>query len=223
MIPKTIHYCWFGDKQISPLSKRCISSWEHHLPNYEKIKWDESNSPIDEPIVSHALKNRMWAFAADFTRLHALYHLGGIYLDTDMEIIRSFEELLDNQCILAEESEGVISAGFIAAEPRNSFILKCIERMRRNFLCGIRFMPIPNIVTSVHSDFCTPYEVKILTRHSFYPYNPYDKSQPVKQLMFQDITSSTYGIHHWEKSWKQGILKRAFYKANNKIRSAIRV
>lgn len=216
MIPKKIHYCWFGGNEMSHLSKRCMSSWEAFLPDYELTLWNESNAPIEEPIVRHAIKNKMWAFAADYTRLHALQKYGGIYLDTDMEIIKNLDHLLKgSEVLLGEESDGMISAGIICATPNSNFISECIREMRRQFSMGKRFVTIPKIITKTYLDYAHKDRCKIYPPDYFYPYNPYDTNQPVKQLMHRDITPNTCTIHHWENSWKQNFAKRALNKARN--------
>lgn len=215
MIPKKIHYCWFGGNDLSPMSIKCMDSWRAKLPDFEILRWDEKNSNISDPIVSYALKRKMWAFAADFVRLKVLYEHGGIYLDTDMELVQSLSPLLDNACFFGAESDGVISCGVIGARPKNPFIAECIKHMEQEFSAGKKFVTMPRIITSAYRRSRLKGEVKIYSRHVFYPFNPYDSQQPVKQLLYQDVTPDTFAIHHWEKSWKQGLLYKTYYKFNN--------
>ena len=91
MIPKTIHYCWFGGKPLPPLAIKCLESWNKYLPDYEIIEWNESNFPVNSiPYTKEAADKGKWAFVSDYARFYILYHNGGIYLDTDVEILKSF-------------------------------------------------------------------------------------------------------------------------------------
>ena len=100
---KYIHYCWFGDKPLPKLAKKCIESWKKYLPDYELKEWNESNSNVEEcPFIKEAYENKKWAFVADYVRTKAMYEYGGIYFDTDMEIIKPIDELLDSIVELIE-------------------------------------------------------------------------------------------------------------------------
>ena len=98
MIPKTIHYCWFSGDEKPDLVKRCIESWHKHLPNYNIKCWDGKSFDFDSvDYVREAMGIKAYAHASDYVRLYALYTEGGIYLDSDVEVFRSFDELLDNR------------------------------------------------------------------------------------------------------------------------------
>lgn len=95
MIPKKIHYIWLGDKPKTDLVLKCIASWEKLLPDYEIIEWDDNDlKNINNDYVSEAISAKKWAFASDYLRLYALYHHGGIYLDTDVQITNSLNPFL---------------------------------------------------------------------------------------------------------------------------------
>ena len=86
MIPKIIHYCWFGGKPLPPLAQKCIESWKKYFPDYDIIQWDETNFNINIiPYTSQAYKKKKYAFVSDYARIWILYHYGGIYFDTDVE------------------------------------------------------------------------------------------------------------------------------------------
>ena len=90
MIPKIIHYCWFGGKELPIEVKKCIASWRKMCPDYEIIRWDESNFDVGQhPFVREAYKAKAWAFVSDYARLKVVYDNGGIYLDTDVETLRN--------------------------------------------------------------------------------------------------------------------------------------
>lgn len=87
MIPKKIHYIWFGGNPLPPLAERCIASWEKYMPGYEIVRWDESNFDTDCcDYVREAISVKKWAFASDYARFKILYEHGGVYLDTDVEL-----------------------------------------------------------------------------------------------------------------------------------------
>ena len=95
MEKKYIHYCWFGDKPLPKLAKKCIKSWKKYLPDYEIIRWSEENVNLEEcPFIKEAYENKKWAFVADYARTKAIYEYGGIYFDTDMEVVKNIDELL---------------------------------------------------------------------------------------------------------------------------------
>ena len=96
VIPKIIHYCWFGGNELSELAKKCISSWRKYCPDYEIIEWNESNFDINLcQYVREAYKEKKWAFVSDYARFWILYNFGGIYMDTDVELIKSIDDLVE--------------------------------------------------------------------------------------------------------------------------------
>lgn len=95
MIPKIIHYCWFGKTPKSPFIKLCMKTWKDKMPDYEWKEWNENTFDINSiPFVREAYKAKKWAFVADYVRLYALYTEGGIYMDTDVKVIKPFDEFL---------------------------------------------------------------------------------------------------------------------------------
>lgn len=101
MIPKIIHYCWFGPKPLPRTARRCIDSWRRMCPDYKIIRWDESNFDVHQSsFVSTAYDAEAWAFVSDWARLKIVYEMGGIYLDTDIELIKPLDGILDNQCYM---------------------------------------------------------------------------------------------------------------------------
>lgn len=95
MIPKKIHYCWLSDDPMPEKLLKCVESWKKYLPDYELVKWDLKKFPLSKnPWVREAFENKKYAFAADYIRLYALATEGGIYLDSDVEVLKSFDDLL---------------------------------------------------------------------------------------------------------------------------------
>lgn len=105
MIPKIIHYCWFGENQLPELASKCIESWEKYFPNYEIKEWNESNFDINScDYVREAYDAKKWAFVSDYARFWILYHEGGLYFDTDVEVIKSFDNILENGAFMGCET-----------------------------------------------------------------------------------------------------------------------
>ena len=120
MIPKTIHYCWFGGNPLPDLAIKCIKSWKKYCPDYEIIEWNEKNFDLQyNTYVREAYEAKKWAFVSDVARLFALVNYGGIYMDTDVEVIKSLDDLLLYQSVSGFESETQIPTGLMACEKGN--------------------------------------------------------------------------------------------------------
>lgn len=119
MIPKKIHFCWLSGDEYPPLIKHCIETWQKVLPDYEIIKWDTNRFDINSvQWVKEAFDAKKYAFAADYIRVYALYTEGGIYLDSDVEMIKSFNPLLEYKSFLGfEASTNEVEAAIMGAEP----------------------------------------------------------------------------------------------------------
>lgn len=112
MIPKLIHYCWFGGKEKPDSVKQCIESWKKYCPDYEIREWNESNFDIQaNDYCREAYEAKRWAFVADYARLYVLYEYGGIYMDTDVEVVRPFDPLLNRNGFLCFENDDNVSIG----------------------------------------------------------------------------------------------------------------
>lgn len=127
MIPKIIHYCWFGGNPKPKLAKKCIRSWKKYCKDYQIIEWNESNIDFSAfpSYVREAYEAKVWGFVPDYIRLWLVYTYGGIYLDTDVEIIRPIDSLLENEAFAGFETPSdVVALGLgFGAEPGN-FVLK---------------------------------------------------------------------------------------------------
>lgn len=211
MIEKKIHYIWFGNKEYSKLIKKCMSSWQKNLPDYEFKLWNEENAPLEIAFVKDALEKKQYAFAADYVRSYALYYEGGIYLDTDVEVIKDFEPLLSEEVFLGYESKDFANAAVVGS--RKGHILPQLLMEKLESLD--EFKTIPKIISEVlteNSILLKENKITIYPQEYFYPYNPYDRERKNLELMFMDITENTYAIHHWEKGWKLSGHDRFMYK-----------
>ena len=128
-IPKIINYCWFGGNKKSKLIEKCIKSWKKYCPDYEIVEWNESNFDINiNKYVKEAYENKKWAFVSDFVRLYVVYQNGGIYLDTDVELIKKLDDLLEYDLFLASENNVLINTGLgFGASKGNETIKKLID------------------------------------------------------------------------------------------------
>lgn len=200
MIPKKIHYVWLGGNSLSPLNISCMKTWSDYNPKFKVIRWDESNSPLKSGYVRQAIKKKKYAFAADYIRFHALYNYGGIYLDTDMEVIKPLDNFLEDKFFAGYESKDWISCGIIGAEKGCNVCQQVLNILNELGKSNIKeFITIPKILTKVINEHKLNNEVNIYNQKVFYPYNPY--ASDIKQLLYKDVTCETVALHHWEKSW----------------------
>jgi mannosyltransferase OCH1-like enzyme len=199
MIPKIVHYCWFGRGEMPKLNKACFETWNDKLPDYEFILWNEDNCPKNDFIEYH-LSEGNWAFVSDYVRLYALYNQGGIYLDTDFEIVQPLDNLLSNNAFLGYEDATHINNAIAGTVKENIFFKHCMDYMLKRFEQNESFHISPVVTTAVFNS--SNYDIKVYDRECFYPYNPYDDENPFENLMYKMITKDTYAIHHWAKSWE---------------------
>lgn len=124
MIPKIIHYCWFGGTSLPKFSKECLNSWKKFCPDFEIKEWNENNSPIHLfPFAEEALKAKKYAFVSDVIRLYALLTYGGVYMDTDVELVASLSEFLKNKSFTGyEKDSNKLQTAIFAAEPNSLWI-----------------------------------------------------------------------------------------------------
>ena len=128
MINKQIHYVWMGRGEKSDLIEMCISSWKKYLPDYDVIEWNEDNFDISSNrYVWEAYKHKKWAFVSDYVRLYALYEHGGIYLDTDMEVLKPIDIFLSHGAFSGFESARYIFTGIMGAVKNHPWIKELLH------------------------------------------------------------------------------------------------
>ena len=129
MIPKKIHYCWFGRGEKPKLAQKCIASWKRFCPDYEIIEWNEDNFDMNEnAYVRYCYENRKWAFLSDYVRLAVVCREGGIYFDTDVEVIAPVDALLEHEAFYAFENDSYVATGLgFGAEAHHVTIEKMLE------------------------------------------------------------------------------------------------
>lgn len=136
MIPKTIHYCWFGRGELTPLAKKCIASWQQFFPGYEIKEWNEDNFDVNIiPYTADAYKAGKYAFVSDYARFWVLYHFGGVYFDTDVEVIRPMDDVLEKGPLMGFELLGecpAVNPGLgLAAEPEMSLYKAALNQFEQ--------------------------------------------------------------------------------------------
>jgi mannosyltransferase OCH1-like enzyme len=203
MIPKIIHYCWFGPKKIPEIMNRCIGTWESVLKDYDLMLWNENNSPMNQRFVSQAYEKKNFAFVSDYVRFWALYKYGGIYLDTDMYVLKSFDDLLPNDCFFGWETdlEENLSCGVIGANKGNDFIehiISCYEDIEFSQE-KIAEIVIPRIVTRCYDQYISKDKISVLPYSYFYSF-PYSEKENFRNFMNYK-TNDSYAVHLWNISW----------------------
>jgi hypothetical protein len=218
-IPKTIHYCWFGGKEKPPLIKRCIESWKHKLPDYEIIEWNENNFSTKENLYAkEAFEAGKFAFVSDYVRVFVLYHFGGIYLDTDVEVFNSFNDLLNHDSFWGFEQENYIATSTIGAAKWNPIIKKFLDFYEnRPFIKedgsqdSLTNVALVTTLLSKQGLKLNGELQKMDQLGTFYPqhyFSPYDYIN-CRSLK----TDQSYCMHHFYKSW---LPLKSRLKANTK-------
>jgi len=231
-IPKIIHYCWFGDTEMSATVENCILTWKKHLSDYKLIFWNETNFKSSSNFYEYAIDNRQWAFAADYARLAILYKYGGIYLDTDMYVISSFEELLQDEFFMGIENTGRVSCGIIGTRPNHETlkaILDQYDSLKLDEACFkiaitkrfTRFFFKKYSLEILEDRDYNLEDAKLYKSDYFYPY-PYNKNQKLNKNFLNFIQPKTLAIHLWEGSWLgysefEYLRRRQYKKAIKKI------
>ena len=205
---KYIHYCWFGNKPLPKLAKKCIKSWKKYLPDYEIIKWSEENVDLEEcPFIKEAYEKKKWAFVADYARTKAIYEYGGIYFDTDMLLKKNIDFLLDKPTFLGLEDSNMVNAAvWGASKPKSKFAKEMLNfyKSQKSFDdSDIYSLSIPRIITGIldkykldrHSNKVQilDKDIYIYPREYFYPLS-YDYQNNI-------FTKNTCMIHYFDATW----------------------
>jgi mannosyltransferase OCH1-like enzyme len=227
MIPKTIHYCWFGKGPKSDLNVRCMESWRRIMPDYEIREWNESNSPLRLPYARAAYRKKIWSRVTNYVRFHALHTEGGIYLDTDVEVLKPFDPLLHHECFMGfqvrEEMADWVNSAVTGSRPGHPFLKACMERTTRLFAETGELPRSPTVVTMLLREMgLTTYGlqqvqgVTLYPREYFYPFSWTERFTP------DCIQDATYCVHYWEVSWAKAVAPPVpFRKRLKRLRRAV--
>lgn len=210
MIPKVIHYCWFGKNEKSELINRCINSWRKYCPDYQIIEWNEDNFNINDcEYTRQAYLAGKWAFVSDYARLKILYENGGIYLDTDVELKQGLDELLEFDAWFSQDDIRYINTGLgFGASKGNILLKKMIDvRALRPFdmkICNVVDTPI----IKEHLRYKQSRESQMLGKIYLIGMNDYSKyAKHWEGNSWKDEESRQFQLERREKGWK---LKRFF-------------
>lgn len=213
MIPKIIHYCWLSDDPIPEQFKMYMDTWKKYLPDYEFILWNFDRFPKEKSVwVQQAFDNKKYAFAADYIRLYALYNWGGIYLDLDVEVVKSFNPFLNAREMICRETTGVPEVAVLGVEKKCEWIKICLSRYEnRHFIKedgSFDMLPLPQVIASVlkengysFKDVSTFNPLRTTSENEIYIL-PSEYFSP-KSFETGKIhrTSKTVSIHHFAGSW----------------------
>lgn len=208
MIPKKIHYCWFGSGDIPAKDKKCIESWIKFCPDYEIIQWNETNYDITKnEYMRQAYETKKWGFVPDFARLDIVYEYGGIYLDTDVELLRCLDYLLDNAGFAGFERSDHIALGLgFGAERKNPIIKKMLDQYSElKFVKSDRSLnltPSPTYSTEIlqREGFVMNGTLQSIENFTIYP-NEYFCPRDYYTGKTR-ITQNSYSIHWFNSSWQ---------------------
>lgn len=229
-IPKKIHYCWFGKGELPTLAIKCINSWKKFCPDYEIILWDENSFDINSnTYVKEAYESKKYAFVTDYVRLYALYNFGGIYMDTDVEVIKNLDDFLQYDGFSGFETETTVPTGIMASVKGTQLLYQLLEYYdNRHFVIDGEFDTTTNveIITKIfiekglkaNNSFQCIEGFSLFPKDFFCPKNYQDG-----QIY---LTSNTVTIHHFSGSWQSRELKKATYlirKYGKKIGSLLYV
>lgn len=203
-IPKTIHYIWFGKKEKSKLIKKCIESWKKYLPDYEIIEWNEENYDINKSqYIKEAYEAKKYAFAADYARFDIIYNYGGVYFDTDVELLKPIpEEYLKYNGFAGMEGNNKVNPGLVlVAKQKNILIQEILDKYNEMSYLENTNKTVVDITT------------EILRKHGF---EENGKKQQIENFVIFpseyfcaydfdikefEITSNTISIHHYTFTW----------------------
>lgn len=221
-IPKIIHYVWLGGQEKNELAKSCIRSFNAYSPDYLIMEWNESNiGEINNYQVNEAIKNKNWAYASDIIRVYALIKYGGIYLDTDVFLIKSLDELLSHELFLCYESKYWLGSAVIGAAKEHPLLVLIYQRYLNNnpikfntnaltvhaYTAGLKNLYgfKPNGKTLINENYT------VLSSDYFYPID--------YMTLKEKRTDNTYGIHYYAGSWhdKKQVRGFNFAKSSRKI------
>lgn len=207
MIPKIIHYCWFGGNPLPQLAEDCIASWKKYLPDYEIKEWNEQNFPLENyPFAQEAIENRKFAFVSDVCRLHALKEEGGIYMDTDVEVLKSLDSFLHHAAFSGFENDDFVPTGIMASEKNGQWVTDLLA-----YYDGKSLFKEDGSIDSVSNTFII---TGMMKGRGFMMNNTYQEQENYVAFYPNDyfcpksyktgnieLTKNSYCIHHFAKSW----------------------
>ena len=221
MIPKKIHDCWFGYGKKTKLVQKCIASWKKYCPDYEIIEWNETNFDVNKNAYTKmCYEQKKYAFLTDYIRLVVIAEYGGIYLDTDVELVRNIDKLLENRAYFGFETQRYINTGLgFGAEAGNRIVLDMLQEYDEllDGQNGTVGCPILNTKTLLNKGLIQngkKQDIKSAIIYSCDYFNPYDDPTGILNK-----TENTYSIHWYGKSWmnKRKIIRSKLLRPVHRI------
>lgn len=212
-LPHTINYCWFGGNQKPVIIEKCIESWKKYMPEWEIVEWNEDNyNVMAKPYTRDAYKAKKWAFVSDYARFDIIYRYGGIYLDTDVELLKPIpNEVLLLNSFTGFESAGKVNPGLIYADLPGGEVTRLILQCYENIVFDLKNL---NSITvnEITSSVLKPYglqennQLQIIHGMTIFPSSVFcGFDQDVKEI---DIREDTISVHHYAGTWARNTLKR---------------
>ena len=208
MIPKIIHYCWFGRNPLPPLAVKCIESWKKYLPDYEIKEWNEDNFDVNIiPYTKEAYQAKKYAFVTDVVRLYALYHEGGIYMDTDVEVLKSLDPFLKHHAFSGFEDEKNVPTGIMASEKGGRWVKENLayynschfikEDGSLDLTTNVKIITDYMLLMGLKQDNTYQDFSNLITLY------PKDYFCPIDHVGYRlNLTKNTVCIHHFSGSWQ---------------------
>ena len=193
-----------------------MKTWKKHLPNYQIVEWNESNFDINiVPFTREAYKQGKYAFVSDYVRLYALYHHGGIYFDTDVEVLKSFDDLLDSPGFIGYDSKDCLGTAVMASEKGNKLISHFLDYYQNTKFDDSQIQPNTKVLSRILKD------QGVILNNTFSKVKDLIYLYPIDYFIVQTfdeyrkyLTANSYSIHHYEASWLPwiGRLRTMFLK-----------
>ena len=208
MIPKIIHYVWIGGSPLPSLAKKCLETWKTFCPDYEIKKWDETNFNISSnQYCREAYEAKKFAFVSDYIRLYALVSYGGVYLDTDVELLKPIDNFLVHQAFSGFENDKAIPTGIMACERGFPLFHNLLSEYENR--CFTSFNGEYNLTTNVSyiTNYCLKHglvlngSLQTVDGFTLYPKDVFCPRNFIDGKY--DITKNTVAVHHFAGSWKQ--------------------
>lgn len=224
-IPKIIHYCWFGNNPLPTSALEYIKTWKYHMPDYDIIEWNESNFDLNSnPYVKEAYENKKWAFVTDYVRLYALKKYGGIYFDTDVEVLKNFDKFLNCDAFIGFENDSQLSTAIIGSKKDGKWISTILNNYNnRHFILKNGDFDYTTNVVVITNITKSMFEFKENNINQFFKdLSIYSKDyfSPKDALTCKlELTNNSFCIHHFSATWikHSAKVKLKIYRFINKV------
>jgi mannosyltransferase OCH1-like enzyme len=229
MIPKKIHYVWLSGEPLTPLVEKCIESWKKFCPDYEIIKWDTGNFDVNSNLYCRqAFENKKWAFASDYIRLKVVYEHGGIYLDSDVELLKPLDDFLNKPAFTGFECNQYFTANFFGAEKHSLWLKHILSHYEQAEFININekfdLTPAPMTVARMTKQIIPELKTNNTEQHyEFLSIYPTDYFSPIDvDTKKMKITKNTHAIHHFAGAWlNRSLLTKTKYRIKRIIKKIL--